>query len=321
MSSPGRHRKPPHFAQHAAPTTAQAVAGATAKVTPAAVVASALLTGQPAISAIATPANAAVSVMSVTRPAAAPAVWTRQQMADHIAAQLDDFSPPPATTQVTPALNTPYADQVVQDWRVHSTPRPPVPEHVTTDALVRPLLEASISYTVAPGDTLSSVAQKTLGDAGDWEQIFDANRSVLRNPNEIFPGQVLTIPGPGKASTTSGSKAAPATSTAMDTATTATDLSGTLSCAGLEELWDQAGGNPAHAFMAAEIAQAESGGNQFATGGVGERGYWQINPNHGPVLSTYNPAGNARAAIMLSADGSNWDAWTTFMTGAYAGKC
>ena len=54
--------------------------------------------------------------------------------------------------------------------------------------------------------------------------------------------------------------------------------------------------------MAAEIAMAESSGRQFATGPFGERGYWQINPNHG-ALSTYDPLGNAKAAVIISDNG------------------
>ena len=54
-------------------------------------------------------------------------------------------------------------------------------------------------------------------------------------------------------------------------------LSGTLSCSGLEQLWTSAGGNPADAFMAAEIAMAESGGNQYALSPTDDYGYWQIN--------------------------------------------
>ncbi len=97
-------------------------------------------------------------------------------------------------------------------------------------------------------------------------------------------------------------------------------LGGTLSCRGLEELWEQAGGSRAQAVMAASIAMAESSGQQFATGGAGERGYWQIHPDHGP-LSTYDPLGNARAAVIISANGTNWTPWTTFTSGAYHGRC
>jgi LysM repeat protein len=97
-------------------------------------------------------------------------------------------------------------------------------------------------------------------------------------------------------------------------------LSGTLGCSGLEQLWESAGGNSADAFMAAEIAMAESGGNQYALSPTDDYGYWQINASNG-ALATFDAYGNARSAIILSDDGTNWDAWTTYTSGAYAGKC
>ena len=51
------------------------------------------------------------------------------------------------------------------------------------------------TYTVQPGDTLSGIAQAQLGDAGRWPEIFVLNRSSIRHPDRIFPGQVLTLPG------------------------------------------------------------------------------------------------------------------------------
>jgi Lysozyme like domain len=99
---------------------------------------------------------------------------------------------------------------------------------------------------------------------------------------------------------------------------------GTLDCTQLEALWDSAGGNPADSFMAAEIATAESGGQQYATdddgNGTTDEGYWQINTSHG-ALATYDPYGNARAAVIISADGTDWEPWVTYQTGAYAGQC
>lgn len=97
-------------------------------------------------------------------------------------------------------------------------------------------------------------------------------------------------------------------------------LQGTLGCSGLEALWRSAGGSPSHEVTAASVAMAESTGNQYATGPFGERGYWQINPDHG-VLSTYDAYGNARAAIIISGDGTNWSAWTTYIDGAYLDRC
>jgi LysM repeat protein len=189
---------------------------------------------------------------------------------------------------------------------------------VYTDALVVHH-EPARRYAVRPGDTLSSIALRFYGSRARWPVIYQANRSMIKNPDAIFPGEVLTIPDqPGaQAAPPPAAAAAPAAPTAL---TTSTHLSGTLSCSGLEELWEDAGGSHAEAFMAAEIAMAESSGRQFATGPFGERGYWQINPNHGS-LSTYDPLGNAKAAIVISGNGANWHPWTTFLTGAYQGRC
>ena len=112
-------------------------------------------------------------------------------------------------------------------------------------------------------------------------------------------------------------KSTPATTLASSD----TRLSGTLGCSGLEALWEAAGGSSSEAFMAAEIAMAESGGNQYALSPTNDYGYWQINGSHGPSMATYNPIGNAKAAISISSDGTNWDAWTTYTSGAYAGRC
>ena len=95
---------------------------------------------------------------------------------------------------------------------------------------------------------------------------------------------------------------------------------GMYSCSGLEQIWEQAGGNSADAFMAAEIAMAESGGNPNAISPTDDFGLWQINASNGS-LATLNPLQNARSAITLSDDGSNWGAWTTYHSGAYSGRC
>lgn len=88
----------------------------------------------------------------------------------------------------------------------------------------------------------------------------------------------------------------------------------------LQSLWVQAGGNPNFALIASAIAMAESGGQPNATdndsNGTTDRGLWQINSTHG-AQSTYDPLANARAAIAISSNGSNWGAWTTFTSGAY----
>ena len=50
------------------------------------------------------------------------------------------------------------------------------------------------SYTVVSGDSLSKIAKREYGDAQKWRQIYDANRDQIKDPDLIYPGQVLTIP-------------------------------------------------------------------------------------------------------------------------------
>jgi len=49
-------------------------------------------------------------------------------------------------------------------------------------------------YDVKPGDTLSKIAKQFYGDANKYHQIFEANRPMLKDPDEIYPGQKLRIP-------------------------------------------------------------------------------------------------------------------------------
>ncbi len=226
------------------------------------------------------------------------------------------------------------------------------------DAAVRPARAArpaghtspGRTYTVRPGDRLSGIAQRFYGHTSDWRWLYQVNRSKIHNPGVIYPGQVLSIPRDPPA------PAAHHTDGDGDHDGDRSDhkpykprhsrggsggghghgsghggrggqgqgsghhLGGTLNCHGLEALWRSAGGASWAAVTAASIAMAESGGHQYATGAAGERGYWQINPVNG-ALSTYDAYGNARAAVIMSHDGTNWSPWTTWVDGAYRGRC
>ncbi|MCG6956886.1 MAG: LysM peptidoglycan-binding domain-containing protein [Gemmatimonadetes bacterium] len=50
------------------------------------------------------------------------------------------------------------------------------------------------THTVVKGDCLWNLAQTYYGNPWGWRRIWDANRSLVSDPNLIFPGQVLTIP-------------------------------------------------------------------------------------------------------------------------------
>lgn len=48
------------------------------------------------------------------------------------------------------------------------------------------------TYTVVSGDNLTKIGEKY---GVTWQQIFDANQDILKDPDKIFPGQELKIPG------------------------------------------------------------------------------------------------------------------------------
>jgi Uncharacterized protein containing LysM domain len=54
--------------------------------------------------------------------------------------------------------------------------------------------QASETYTVKAGDSLSKISKQYYGDASQYMRIFEANRDQLDDPNKIQPGQELVIP-------------------------------------------------------------------------------------------------------------------------------
>ena len=83
--------------------------------------------------------------------------------------------------------NSDWQKEVVADIKV----RPGAQSHATPSAQPAASMK---TYTVQPGDTLSGIAKRLLGNANDYMEIFNANRDQLSDPDKIKPGQVLKIP-------------------------------------------------------------------------------------------------------------------------------
>jgi nucleoid-associated protein YgaU len=50
------------------------------------------------------------------------------------------------------------------------------------------------AVTVQAGDTLWAIARDRYGEGLLYVQVFEANRSAIRNPDLIYPGQVFELP-------------------------------------------------------------------------------------------------------------------------------
>ena len=44
------------------------------------------------------------------------------------------------------------------------------------------------------GDNLWKISEKTLGSGARYKEVFEANRPMLKDPDKVYPGQVLRIP-------------------------------------------------------------------------------------------------------------------------------
>ncbi|MBI2919935.1 MAG: LysM peptidoglycan-binding domain-containing protein [Planctomycetes bacterium] len=76
-------------------------------------------------------------------------------------------------------------------------PRNPVPEVAEAPRAPEPVPAAAAAgktYKVKAGDTLSSIAKTTLGDANKWKAIWTANKAKIAHPDALVEGVELVIP-------------------------------------------------------------------------------------------------------------------------------
>ena len=88
----------------------------------------------------------------------------------------------------------------------HTTPRPSTPPSVTPAPKDSGIVSGASSqlttrdentlqsYTVEKGDSLSKIAKRVYGKASYWRQIYEANRDNIKDPDLIYPGQVIRLP-------------------------------------------------------------------------------------------------------------------------------
>ena len=136
-------------------------------------------------------------------------------------------------------------------------------------------------YVVQPGDTLWSMAQRYYGSGFEWTRIYNANQSKIRDPNEIYVGQKLTIPeaaAAGQAPATDATAAIPDTHQSQLTGVPAM-------AAGYIEQAAKAIGLPASVVEAQNYIESGYGQN-LGPSVAGAMGPWQFEPGTWALYST-----------------------------------
>jgi len=67
-----------------------------------------------------------------------------------------------------------------------------VPEIVMPEPVKKQ--ESFSMYKIKRGDTLQKVSKNVYGTSKKWKKIFNFNYDILKNPNKIYPGQMIKIP-------------------------------------------------------------------------------------------------------------------------------
>lgn len=103
----------------------------------------------------------------------------------------DDFE-----ADLIPAVRT-VADQPspVLDPADHSSNAAEPSAHGAGRPVTLTAADAGTTYVVRGGDTLWDIAAHHLGDGARWPEIYAANRDLIADPDLIYPGQELRIPG------------------------------------------------------------------------------------------------------------------------------
>lgn len=94
------------------------------------------------------------------------------------------------TQQIT--VSRSWKGESMKNTPVSTTSTPSTPPK-TDKPVVTPTVQTR-TYTIKKGDTLWAIAKKYYGKGSDYTKIFNANKDKIKDPNKIYPGQVITIP-------------------------------------------------------------------------------------------------------------------------------
>ncbi|HEY1780199.1 MAG TPA: Ig-like domain-containing protein [Roseiarcus sp.] len=102
----------------------------------------------------------------------------------------------PGQAAVVASVNTPfdYPEAPAPASPAMTIAGSPSPEPSSSTSPADPVIESVQTKRVATGHTLWELSRNYYGDPTRYQEIYQANKWEIHNPNLIFPGQVVVVP-------------------------------------------------------------------------------------------------------------------------------
>ena len=231
---------------------------------------------------------------------AAPAVAVVGALTATGAAALASAAPASAATQAAATFRGPAG-------QVHPA-RPGAATPAGQHRAARHARQAAQSYSVHTGDTLSAIAQRFYGHASDWPYLYDVNGAKISDPNLIYTGQVLRVPGNPPASVLNGTyqprHAAPSSGTATTAVRSAPDSDQAAASPGAQASSSPSSASQSSASQSSASQSSASSAPATVTSSSGHActgsGGAMLPENYGAIvtfLTAHGYTGNAAAGI------------------------
>lgn len=127
-----------------------------------------------------------------------PAIVAAAQAALAPPAPVETVQPSVSTSASQPTVVTddPTAPVVAADTSTPAiTPEAGGDAQVASAPVLEPAARPNVNIiTVQPGFTLWQIAEQMMGQGEMYVQVYEANRTQIRDPNLIYPGQVFSMP-------------------------------------------------------------------------------------------------------------------------------
>ena len=123
-----------------------------------------------------------------------PGLSTKASLAGPLHQQVRDVEPAPGSlgSPRSPSVDEPTAEIPENNQSPITNLQSQAPDLTVYEQAEK--IKTDRFHFVQEGETLSEISQQYYGSARKWQNIFDANRKVVKNPRNLKSGTKLIIP-------------------------------------------------------------------------------------------------------------------------------